>query len=63
MFSASSNTLNIPGPLQDLMEVNRNTRYTEDEKLNIAKKYLIPKQIKANGLNEGELEISDGAIH
>ncbi len=62
MFIATSNTLNIPGPLLDRMEVIRIPGYTEDEKLNIAKRYLVPKQIKANGLKDSELEISDGAI-
>eukprot|EP00456_Euglypha_rotunda_P021562 TRINITY_DN1844_c0_g1_i11.p1 TRINITY_DN1844_c0_g1~~TRINITY_DN1844_c0_g1_i11.p1 ORF type:complete len:516 (-),score=154.59 TRINITY_DN1844_c0_g1_i11:15-1562(-) len=63
MFVATANTLNIPGPLLDRMEVIRLSGYTEDEKLNIAKQYLIPKQLKNNGLKaEGELEISDAAI-
>jgi ATP-dependent Lon protease len=62
MFVATSNTLNIPGPLLDRMEVIRIPGYTEDEKLNIAKRYLVPKQVKANGLKEEELDISDGAI-
>lgn len=62
MFIATANSLNIPGPLLDRMEVIRIPGYTEDEKLNIAKQYLIPKQIKANGLKEGELQISDNAI-
>ncbi|MDB5985747.1 MAG: ATP-dependent proteinase [Nevskia sp.] len=62
MFVCTSNTLNIPSPLLDRMEVIRIPGYTEDEKLNIAKRYLVPKQIKANGLKDSELEINDGAI-
>jgi len=62
MFVCTANTLNIPGPLLDRMEVIRIPGYTEDEKLNIAKRYLIPKQIKANGLKDEELEISDSAV-
>ncbi|HWY23592.1 MAG TPA: endopeptidase La [Nevskia sp.] len=62
MFVCTANTLNIPSPLLDRMEVIRIPGYTEDEKLNIAKRYLVPKQIKANGLKDEELEIADGAI-
>jgi|SRR5690554_1046830 len=62
MFVCTSNTMNIPGPLLDRMEVIRIPGYTEEEKLNIAKKYLIPKQIKANGLKEGEMSIDDEVI-
>ena len=62
MFVCTSNSMNIPGPLLDRMEVIRIPGYTEDEKLNIAKRYLIPKQVKRTGLREGELEISDEAI-
>jgi len=62
MFVATSNSLNIPGPLLDRMEVIRISGYTEDEKLGIATRYLIPKQRKANGLREHELEISEDAI-
>jgi ATP-dependent Lon protease len=62
MFIATSNTLNIPGPLLDRMEVIRIPGYTEDEKLNITKQYLLPKQITNNGLKPGELEVSDNAI-
>jgi ATP-dependent Lon protease len=62
MFVCTANTTNIPAPLLDRMELIRLPGYTEDEKLNIARQYLLPKQIKANGVNEGELEVSDGAI-
>ena len=62
MFVCTSNTMNIPGPLLDRMEVIRIPGYTEDEKLSIARKYLVPKQIKVNGLKEGEMSISDEAI-
>lgn len=62
MFVCTSNTMNIPGPLLDRMEIIRIPGYTEDEKLNIAKRYLIPKQIKANGLQEGEVEITESAL-
>jgi ATP-dependent Lon protease len=54
--------MNIPGPLLDRMEVIRIPGYTEDEKLNIAQRYLVPKQISANGLKTDELEIEGGAI-
>ncbi|OQX03733.1 MAG: endopeptidase La [Thiothrix lacustris] len=62
MFVATSNSMHIPGPLLDRMEVIRIPGYTEDEKLSIAKNYLVPKQIKANGLKKGELTISDSAV-
>src|SRR3546814_4171397 len=62
MFVATSNTLKIPGPLLDRMEVIRIPGYTEDEKINIAMRYLVPKQMKANGLREGELKIAEDAI-
>jgi ATP-dependent Lon protease len=62
MFVATSNSMNIPGPLLDRMEVIRVPGYTEDEKLNIVAKYLIPKQMKNNGLKKTELHISEGAI-
>ena len=62
MFVATSNSLNIPGPLLDRMEVIRIPGYTEDEKLNIATRYLVPKQVKANGLQPEELEIGSDAI-
>src|SRR6267142_1919677 len=62
MFVATANTLNIPPPLLDRMEVIRLSGYTEDEKMNIAVKYLLPKQIKATGLKEGELSVSEAAI-
>ena len=58
MFVCTSNTMNIPGPLLDRMEVIRLPGYTEDEKLNIAQRYLIPKQVKRNGLKEGEIDIT-----
>ncbi|WP_324288280.1 endopeptidase La [Pseudoxanthomonas sp. SL93] len=62
MFVATSNSLNIPGPLLDRMEVIRIPGYTEDEKLNIAQRYLVPKQLKANGLKPDELKVAEGAI-
>lgn len=62
MFIATSNSLNIPGPLLDRMEVIRIPGYTEEEKLNIAQRYLIPKQLKANGLKVEELKIDEGAV-
>jgi ATP-dependent Lon protease len=62
MFVATSNSLNIPGPLLDRMEVIRIPGYTEEEKLHIAEKYLVPKQLKANGLKAGELKINEAAI-
>ncbi len=62
MFVATSNTLNIPGPLLDRMEVIRIPGYTEDEKLHIAERYLVPKQLKANGLKPEELKIAESAI-
>jgi ATP-dependent Lon protease len=62
MFVCTSNSMDIPGPLLDRMEVIRIPGYTEDEKLNIAQKYLVPKQIKQNGLKAGELAIEDSAI-
>ncbi|MFT4257608.1 MAG: endopeptidase La [Pseudoxanthomonas sp.] len=62
MFVATSNSLNIPGPLLDRMEVIRIPGYTEDEKLNIAQRYLIPKQLKANGLKPEELKIDESAV-
>ncbi|MCU7799849.1 MAG: endopeptidase La [gamma proteobacterium symbiont of Lucinoma myriamae] len=62
MFIATSNSMNIPGPLLDRMEVIRLAGYTEEEKLNIVSRYLIPKQLINNGLKEAELSISEGAI-
>ncbi len=62
MFVATANSMNIPGPLLDRMEVIRLSGYTEDEKVNIATQYLLPKQIKSNGLNDTEISISDGAV-
>ena len=62
MFIATANTLNIPPPLLDRMEVIRLSGYTEDEKINIATQYLLPKQMKNNGLKEGELVVSEPAI-
>ncbi len=62
MFVTTANTLNILPPLLDRMEVIRIPGYTEDEKINIANKYLLPKQIKENGVKENELEIKDGTI-
>ena len=62
MFIATANSLNIPGPLLDRMEVIRIPGYTEDEKLNIAMRYLVPKQIKANGLQEEEIVLAESAV-
>ncbi|MFA5982591.1 MAG: endopeptidase La [Methylococcaceae bacterium] len=62
MFVATANTMNIPPALLDRMEVIRLAGYTEDEKVNIAMRYLIPKQVKNNGLVEKELQISEAAI-
>ncbi|RCS72917.1 endopeptidase La [Vibrio casei] len=62
MFVATSNSMNIPGPLLDRMEVIRLSGYTEDEKLNIAKKHLTNKQIERNGLKPSEITIEDSAI-
>src|SRR5918993_2149487 len=62
MFVATSNSLNIPGPLLDRMEVIRLSGYTEEEKVHIAKQYLVPKQMKGNGLKDGELTITDAAL-
>ncbi|MAY42082.1 MAG: endopeptidase La, partial [Oceanospirillaceae bacterium] len=62
MFVCTSNSMNIPGPLLDRMEIIRIPGYTEDEKLNIAKNYLVEKQFKNNGLKKGEVEITDSAI-
>ncbi len=62
MFVATANSLNIPSPLLDRMEVIRIPGYTEDEKTQIAIKYLIPKQIKANGLSKDEVSFSENTI-
>jgi ATP-dependent Lon protease len=62
MFVCTANSLNIPAPLLDRMEVIRLPGYTEDEKASIARRYLLPKQVKANGLKSGELKVSDPAI-
>ncbi|MEK9867668.1 MAG: endopeptidase La, partial [Betaproteobacteria bacterium] len=62
MFVATANSMNIPRPLLDRMEVIRLSGYTEDEKVNIATQYLLPKQIKNNGLNDTEISISEGAV-
>jgi len=62
MFICTSNTMNIPAPLMDRMEIIRIPGYTEDEKINIAEQYLIPKQKKLNGLKESEIDISEEAV-
>ena len=62
MFVATSNSMNIPGPLLDRMEVIRLSGYTEDEKLNIAMRHLLAKQIERNGLKKGELTVEESAI-
>ncbi len=63
MFVCTANSLNIPAPLLDRMEVIRIPGYTEDEKLAIATRYLIPKQMKENGLKKNELRITDAAVY
>ena len=62
MFVCTANTLNIPAPLLDRMEVIRLAGYTEDEKINIGRRYLVPKQTKANGLKDDELKVADSAL-
>jgi ATP-dependent Lon protease len=62
MFVCTANSLNIPAPLLDRMEVIRLPGYTEDEKLNIGRRYLVPKQTRQNGLKDGELKVSDGSL-
>ena len=62
MFVATANSLNLPAPLLDRMEVIRLSGYTEDEKINIAERYLVEKQLKVNGINESELAIAESAI-
>lgn len=62
MFVATSNSMNIPSALLDRMEVIRLSGYTEDEKTNIAIRYLLPKQLTNNGVKEGELEVTEAAI-
>jgi len=62
MFVATANTLNIPPPLLDRMEIIRLSGYTEDEKVSIAQQYLVPKQVKNNGLKDGEIKIAEAAL-
>jgi ATP-dependent Lon protease len=62
MFVATANTMNIPAPLLDRMEVIRLSGYTEDEKVNIAHRYLLPKQMKTNGLKKTELTVAESAL-
>jgi ATP-dependent Lon protease len=62
MFVCTANSLNIPGPLLDRMEIIRLPGYIEDEKLNIAKQYLVPKQLERNGLDVKEVKLNDNAI-
>src|SRR5437660_2309458 len=62
MFVCTANSLNIPAPLLDRMEIIRIAGYTEDEKMNIARRYLVPKQMKGNGLNPDELKVYDTAL-
>ncbi len=62
MFVCTANSLNIPAPLLDRMEVIRLPGYTEDEKLNIARRYLVPKQMKNNGVKADELKVADEAL-
>lgn len=62
LFICTANSMDIPGPLLDRMEIIRIPGYTEDEKLAIARRYLLPKQLKANGLKKGELSLDDTAL-
>ena len=62
MFVATANSFNLPAPLLDRMEIIRLSGYTEDEKVNIAQKYLLPKQIKNNGVKAGEIDVREDAI-
>ncbi len=62
MFVATANSMNIPAPLLDRMEIINLSGYTEDEKLNIAMRYLLPKQLKSHGLKESELHVSEPAV-
>ncbi len=62
MFVATANTMNIPAPLLDRMEVIRLSGYTEDEKINIGERYLLPKQMKNNGIGDKELSVSETAL-
>ena len=62
MFVATANSMNIPAPLLDRMEIINLSGYTEDEKVNIAMRYLLPKQLKSHGLNELEVHVSEPAI-
>jgi ATP-dependent Lon protease len=62
MFVCTANSMNIPAPLLDRMEVIRLPGYTEDEKMNIGRRYLVPKQMKSNGVKDSELKLSDAAL-
>lgn len=62
MFICTANSMNIPGPLLDRMEIIRIPGYTEDEKINIAEKYLLPKQMKNNGLKQSEFELDEAVL-
>ena len=62
LFVCTSNSMNIPAPLLDRMEVIRIPGYTEDEKVNIARQYLMPKQMESNGVKEGELEMDESSL-
>ena len=62
MFITTANTLNIPGPLMDRMEIIRIAGYTEDEKVEISKRHLLPKVVKNNALQEGEFEVDEEAV-
>ena len=62
MFVTTANTLNIPGPLMDRMEIIRIAGYTEDEKIEICRRHLLPKAVKNHGLKDGEFEVTDAAL-